>query len=78
MWFRPLSGGCGAVALLNGAETPLPGRVEFDWLPKMNWTNATVLGVRDLWAHADLGEAKGSFTVPAPIPPHATVALRLC
>ena len=78
VWYRPLAGNCAAVALLNGAATPLNGTVAFEWLTGAGWGNATAVEARDLWGHAQLGRFNGSFTPRAAIPSHASVALRLC
>jgi alpha-galactosidase len=67
-WARPLAGGAVAALLVNRAETA--GSAACTWaqlgLPP------GPAAVRDLWAHAALGNFSDSFTAHA-LPPHASM-----
>ena len=59
VWARPIKGGGRAVVLLNRSMAPRKITVTWEQLHYPNHLNATV---RDLWRHANLGNAKGAFT----------------
>ncbi|MGA7712509.1 MAG: glycoside hydrolase family 27 protein [Rhizomicrobium sp.] len=58
VWARPIKGGGRAVVLLNRSMTPRKITVTWEQLHYPNHLNAAV---RDLWRHANLGNAKGAF-----------------
>ena len=70
VWSRPLAGGSTAVGLFNrGAESAKVTAA---------WSDLKIDGkrkVRDLWAHADRGEASGYYS--AEVPSHGVVMVKL-
>ena len=54
----------------------LPHHCRFNDVPQLGWGEQTSLTVRDLWAHHDVGQYTGSYTVKA-VAPHAVVFVRL-
>ena len=74
IWAGPLSDGSVGVVLFNRNNTlTLPMTVY--WSDVGLTGNATAV-VRDLWAHADVGEFAGHYTVDA-IQPHSSITVRL-
>ncbi len=70
VWARPLQGGAFAVGLFNRSLSPAKVTAQ--------WTDIGLTGkarVRDLWAHADRGEAADEFS--AEVAPHGVVMLKL-
>jgi alpha-galactosidase len=72
VWVRPLSGGARAVLLLNRGDAPAEIAVDWDHLGLPPALHARV---RDLWAHRDVGRARGRYA--ATVQPHAVVMLRM-
>lgn len=70
VWTKPLSGGDVAVGLFNGIRSP--ARMTLS-LSAIGWRGPAA--VRDLWAHRNLGEIRGEYTVI--VPGHGVVMLRL-
>jgi alpha-galactosidase len=70
VWARPLADGAYAAGLFN--RGPAASRVT------ARWSDIGVTGtarVRDLWAHADRGEAAGEFS--SEVPSHGVVLIKL-
>ncbi len=70
VWAKPLASGDYAVAIFNRGAAEAKGTAawkDFGWSGKH--------AVRDLWAHADRGEATDSFS--ATVPSHGVVMLRV-
>jgi alpha-galactosidase len=70
VWARPLSGGAFAVGLFNRGESTSKVTAR--------WSDVGVSGkahVRDLWAHADRGEAADEFS--SDVPSHGVVMIRV-
>ena len=72
IWSRPLSDGGRAVILLNRGAAASP--VTVHW-PEIGYPESLKLRVRDLWKHANLPAASGSFQ--AMVAPHGVVMIRL-
>jgi alpha-galactosidase len=70
VWTKPLSGGGLAVGLFNGIGSPAKMTLN---LNEAGWHGPAV--ARDLWAHRNLGEIHGEYTVM--VPGHGVVMLRL-
>ncbi len=58
IWSRPLADGGRAVALLN--RGPAETKITVAW-PEIGYPERVGASVRDLWAHKDLGQSKGTF-----------------
>ncbi len=72
VWERPLADGSRAVALLNrGAAT---GHISVSWTD-LGYPEHLAASVRDLWAHRDLGSARGSFSTE--VPSHGVVMIKV-
>ncbi|WP_266172062.1 glycoside hydrolase family 27 protein [Dyella subtropica] len=72
VWARPLQGGGRAVVLLNRSSASHTVTVTWD---DLHLPSSLSLKVRDLWAHKDLPNAKGSFS--AEVPSHGVAMVRL-
>ena len=72
VWIKPLAGGGRAVVLFNRGATPVSVTVDNDHL---GYASSMRAKVRDLWAHKDVGNWKGSYS--ATVEPHGVVMLRL-
>jgi alpha-galactosidase len=68
VWVKPLAGGGRAVLLLNRGEAP--ARVAATW-EQLGYPPRLEARIRDLWAHRDLPNARGTFE--AEVAPHAVV-----
>ena len=72
VWSKPLADGGRAVILFNrGAETK---PIAVDWT-ELGYPATLKAGVRDLWAHKDLGKMTGRFS--ANVPSHGVVMVTL-
>ena len=72
IWAKEMADGSRAVVLLNrGTE---PSAVTVAW-PDIGYTTGLQAKVRDLWAHADVGPARGRYT--ATVPGHGAVFVRI-
>jgi alpha-galactosidase len=69
IWFKPLSDGAWAMAVLN--RNPRPQKIRFDWKAEAVTDtfskreakfDTTVYGVRDLWQKKDLGKTDTAFS----------------
>jgi alpha-galactosidase len=76
-WSKRLPNGDVAVLMLNNADTPAALSLEFDRVPGLLPPQGTVVQVRDLWAHANLGRMAGAFVPVAPTPSRDSIFLRL-
>lgn len=77
MWATPFpycDASTSYVALVNAGDAPASVLLDFSVLPGIG-AGAT-RALRDLWAHADLGSATGTWQSPT-IPPHGVIALKL-
>ena len=78
VYARNLSGGDVALAFYNPAD--LPAQDFFVDFVRLGWTAETSASARDLWAHAEVGNATGRFPA-APhtltVAPHETRVFRL-
>jgi alpha-galactosidase len=72
VWVKPLSGGARAVLMLNRGEEPAEIRAEWE---QIGYPDRLRAKVRDVWAHRNLGRARGSVT--ATVEPHGVVMLRI-
>ena len=72
VWSRPLKGGGRAVVLLNRSTEPQDIAVNWEQLQYPTHLQAKV---RDLWRHADLAPAKGSFG--AKVPGHSALMITI-
>ena len=72
VWARPLEGGGRAVLLLNRGNAA--HAITVNWAD-LDLPASLRLKVRDLWAHKDLPDARGSFT--ANVPSHGVAMLRM-
>jgi alpha-galactosidase len=73
VWAKPLDGnGLRGVALLNGSDAAADITVSFQEIGLAGGSAK----LRDLWAHADLGSFKDSYTASA-VPSHGVVALQI-
>jgi alpha-galactosidase len=72
VWAKELADGSRAVALLNRDTTATS--VTVSW-PEIGYTAGLPAAVRDLWAHRDVGTARGRYT--ATVPGHGIVMLRV-
>lgn len=70
VWSKPLAGGDVAVALFNGIRSPTEMTLK---LSAIGWNGPAV--ARDLWAHKNVGQIAGEYTVM--VPAHGVVMLRL-
>jgi alpha-galactosidase len=70
IWVKPLTGGRRALLLFNRGEAP--ATISADW-DHLGYPRQMKARIRDLWAHADLPRAKGSYS--ATIAPHAVQML---
>lgn len=70
IWMKPLADGCKAVILFNKTTAPQKIRLE-----GRDINIKGKFGVRDLWAHADRGTHKKSFS--ASLAPHGVAMFRL-
>ena len=78
IWMRPLDDGGAALVLHNPNDTTAHTfTVNFGLFPKRSWGAATVLAVRDLFEHNDLGMSTGNYTTVHPVGPHGAVFLKL-
>ena len=68
---KPLSGGAFAVVAFNRSPQPQPVTVTWAML---GVPANTLLALRDLWAHCDLGDFSGQWT--GTVQPHDVVTLR--
>jgi alpha-galactosidase len=69
VWMKPLADGSKAIAIFNRWTMPLTLDVP---LAKLGFRSAPV-NLRDLWQHADLPAARGTYH--AEVPPHGVVLL---
>jgi alpha-galactosidase len=72
VWARPLKGGGRAVVLLNRSKTQHDITVTWE---ELQYPDSLSVVVRDLWKHADLPKAQGSFT--ANVDGHGVVIVTL-
>ena len=64
IWARPLLSGAYAISFVNFATTPVTMVCDSKCLAKMGFK--TIVAVRDVWAHADLGMTSSiNVTLPA-------------
>lgn len=70
VWSKRLAGGDLAVGLFNGIRLPTEITLK---LNSVGWHGQAV--ARDLWAHREIGEVHGEYTVM--VPAHGVVMLRL-
>jgi alpha-galactosidase len=61
-WYKPLSNGDVAILLMNNADSAAPLTLEFHDIPGFVMRQGSLAKVRDVWAHADLGEMDGAFS----------------
>ena len=73
VWAKRLADGSVGVVVFNRGSAP--ASVEVTW-SMLGLPAAAVGAVRDLWAHADLGDHTGSYTC-AVVAPHDVCALRV-
>jgi len=76
-WYKALPGGDIAVLLMNNAEAPALLSLEWDAVPGLLPPQGSLVRVRDIWNHADLGVIDGAFLPAAPTMPHDSIFLRL-
>jgi len=72
VWSRQLADGSRAVALLNRSSEEKS--IQAMWTD-LGYPEHAEAGVRDLWAHRDLGKSTGSFS--ANVPAHGVVMVRV-
>jgi alpha-galactosidase len=70
VWSKQMSDGSRAVALLNRGASE--AEIHFSWTD-IGYPQELSASLRDLWAHKDLGQAKGSYS--AKVPSHGVVML---
>ncbi|HEX8922620.1 MAG TPA: glycoside hydrolase family 27 protein, partial [Pyrinomonadaceae bacterium] len=82
VWFKPLTGGDWALAILNRGTTPR--KISFDWKAEKVTDSfskreasfvTTRYRLRDLWAQRDIGTTERPLS--ADVPPHDVLMLRL-
>jgi hypothetical protein len=76
-WYKALPGGDIAVLLMNNADAPATLSLEWDAVPGLLSPQGSLVRVRDIWNHADLGVVEGAFLPDAPTTPHDSIFLRL-
>ena len=76
-WYKPLPNGDTAVLLMNNGDAPATLTLEWDTVPGLLSPQGTLVSVRDVWAHADLGEHMGTFVPAAPTASRDSIFLRL-
>ena len=72
VWARPLADGSRAVILLNRGASAAPMSVAWH---EIGYPDGLSAGVRDLWAHRDVGRKKGGYS--ATVPSHGVVMVRV-
>eukprot|EP00054_Salpingoeca_dolichothecata_P029048 m.225114 g.225114 ORF g.225114 m.225114 type:complete len:403 (+) comp26380_c0_seq7:87-1295(+) len=72
---RPLSTGGAAAALVNLDSVSHDVEIAFADVPQRKWSGSTAVNVRDLWKHADVAKATGSYS--ATVCSHCTVLVTL-
>ena len=76
-WSKPLPNGDTAVLLMNNGDTPAQLNLEFDMVPGLNPHQGSLVRVRDVWNHLDLGVMNGAFVPPQSTPSRDSIFLRL-
>eukprot|EP01043_Picozoa_sp_COSAG02_P033970 COSAG02_NODE_2349_length_9084_cov_12.922315_4_plen_139_part_00 len=77
VWMRPTSDGGAAVVLHNPHDDAAADiTVNFADIPKVGWSAASKVAVRDLWAHAAVGSATGKYTATG-VPAHGSAFIKL-
>lgn len=76
-WYKPLPGGDTAVLLMNNGNTPALLNLEWDLVPGLLPPQGSLVRVRDIWNHVNLGVVEGAFMPDAPTMPHDSIFLRL-
>ena len=71
VWVKPLGDGGVAFVAFNRSPRPLTANVTWELL---GWNPSVRASLRDLWAHADLGNFTGVFS--SPVQPHSVVMIR--
>jgi alpha-galactosidase len=72
VWVRELADGGRAVALFNRSATGADMAVRW---PEIGYPASLEAGVRDLWAHRDVGRSRGEYR--ANVPAHGVVMVRI-
>ena len=76
IWTRELKeNGTMAVLVINIDDDEREIDIEFDRLGMNGWDNSTVVSIRDLWEHEDIGSFMGSYSVN--VVPHGNFFLKL-
>jgi alpha-galactosidase len=60
-WYKALPGGDIAVLLMNNADTPALLTLEWNTVPGLLSPQGSLVKVRDIWNHANLGVFEGAF-----------------
>ena len=76
-WYKPLPGGDVAVLMMNNADTPALLSLEWDLVPGLLPPQGSLVRVRDIWGHQNLGVIEGAFLPDAPTAPRDSIFLRL-
>jgi alpha-galactosidase len=76
-WYKALPGGDTAVLLMNNADTPALLSLEWDAVPGLLPPQGSLVRVRDIWNHQNLGIVEGAFLPTAPTPSRDSIFLRL-
>ena len=62
VWARPLADGSYAAAMFNANDAAHSITTKWSVIPGAGWGDGTVVEVRDLWQHQDLGAFTGGFS----------------
>jgi hypothetical protein len=76
-WFKPLTGGDVAVLLMNNGDVPLTLELSFHNVPSLVMPQGSLVNVRDIYNHVDLGELDGAFISSSPVASRDSIFLRL-
>ena len=76
-WYKALPGGDIAVLLMNNADMPALLTLEWDTVPGLLSPQGSLVRVRDIWNHANLGVIEGAFVPDAYTMSRDSIFLRL-
>lgn len=76
-WYKALPNGDIAVLLMNNADTPALLTLEWNTVPGLLTPQGSLVRVRDIWNHANLGVIEGAFVPDAATASRDSIFLRL-
>lgn len=76
-WYKPLTGGDVAVLLMNNGDVPVTLELSFHSVPSLVMPQGSLVNVRDVYNHVDLGEMDGAFISSSPVASRDSIFLRL-